>query len=233
MNLKLAILPVLVTTSAHGASLLTVSNPVADNSIVTSAGNNDRSDWTSTTAFPTKPDQSNATDFQSITVAHDSTLFYVREQFYRTANSGFFTGNQILLFDTDQNRANGYTGPLGNYSVGAEYLLEGTNLFAFTGGVNQTAFSWNWLATVSYDDFPLNDHELSFSRSLLGSPTAFDLIAITDYYGGGDLYPSSATGGASGGYYTYTTVPEPGVALLGGLGLLVALRRRARDLPLP
>ena len=189
MKIKYALF-LLAPAVAQGASLLTLSNPVADNSINTSGGNNDRSDWVTTTAFTTDADESNATDFQSITVAHDTAKFYIREQLYRTTNSGFFASNQILFFDTDQSRANGYTGPSGNYSIGAEFLLEGLSLYAFTGGGSQTSFSWNYVGSVSYDDFPTNDHELSFSRSLLGSPTTFDLIAVTDYFGGATSTPT-------------------------------------------
>lgn len=223
-----ALLPlaILSAASSQAASLLTLSNPVSDNSIVTTAGNNDRSDWNTTIAFPVDADESNVTDFQSITVAHDSTKFYIREQFYRTSNSGFFAGNQILFFDTDQSSAVGYTGPSGTFSIGAEYLLEGTNLYAFTGGANQTVFSWSYVATVSYDDFPLNDHELSFSRSAIGSPTTFDFIAVTDYFANGDLYPDTASGGGSGGFYTYSAVPEPSSGLLGLVTLLGMMRRR-------
>lgn len=227
MKQKTTIILLVLAAHAQGASLLTLSNPVADNTINTAASNNDRSDWLTTIAFPTDADEANATDFQSITVAHDSSKFYIREQLYRTANSGFFAGSQILFFDTDQNSANGYTGPLGNYAIGAEFLLEGTSLYSFGGGVNQTAFSWNFIATVSYDDFPTNDHELSFASSLIGSPVSFDFIAVTDYYGG-DLYSDTAMSGASGGYYTYSTVPEPGAALLGGLGFACLLSRRSK-----
>lgn len=227
MKLKIITLPLLLAASVHGSSLLTLSNPVADGSINTAAGNNDRSDWTGTIAFPMDPDESNATDFSSITVAHDASNIYIREQLYRTANSGFFSGSQILFLDTDQSLSSGYTGPSGTNAVGAEYLLEGVSLFAFTGGTNQTAFSWNYLGAVTYDDFPINDHELSFAASLIGSPTAFDLIAVTDYFGG-DLYPDSANGGATGGFYTYS-IPEPASVVLGSLGMLVLLKRRGRN----
>jgi hypothetical protein len=228
MKLKTTLALLLVTASSQGASLLTLSNPVADGSINTSATNSDRSDWSTTIAFPTDPDEGNATDFSSITVAHDSTSFFIREQLYRTSNSGFFAGNQILLLDTDQNRTTGYAGPSGIYATGSEYMLEGTSLFAFTGGGDQSAFSFSFLGTVSFDDFPLNDHELSFSRALIGSPTSFDLMAISDYFGNADIYPDTALGAATGGFYTYTTIPEPGAALLGCLGVLALFNRRSQ-----
>src|SRR5687768_1940348 len=156
-----------LVSACPAASLLTLSNPVADGSIVTTAGNNVRTDWNGVTAFPGDPDESQATDFSAVSMAHDSTKLYIREQLYRTSNSGFFAGNQILLFDTDRSRATGYTGPTASLAIGAEYLLEGISLFAFTGG-SQTAFSWSFLTTVTYDDFPLNDHELSFNSASIG-----------------------------------------------------------------
>ncbi len=230
MNAKLLLLPLLLT-AARGASLLTLSNPVADGSIVTTAGNNDRSDWNATVPFPVDADESSATDFQSITVAHDSTHFYIRELLYRTDNSGFFSGNQVLLFDTDQSLSSGYTGPAGAYSIGAEYMLQGVNLYAFTGGTDQTAWSWSFVAASIFDDFPLNDHELSFTRESLGSPAVFDFIALTEFWGAGDLYPDSAAGGSGGGYYTYSinVVPEPSSALIMGPVMAISLLRRRRQ----
>ncbi len=222
------ILPVFLTAAAaHGASLLTLSNPVADGAINTAGGNNDRSDWAATIAFPIDPDEANAVDFASITVAHDSTNFYVREQTYRTDAGGFISGNQMLIFDTDQSRASGYRGPNDNFAVGGEYMLQGVTLYRYTG--SGTDFSFTSLGGLSYDDFPLNDHELTIPRSLLGNPGSFDFIAVTDFFGGGDAYPDGAQSGAVGSFYTYSAVPEPHAVLLGGIGLLALLRRRSRS----
>jgi len=221
------VLSILAIASASGASLMTLSNPVADGAINTSGGNNDRSDWGPTIAFPADPAEGAATDFQSITIAHDSDYLYIRQLMFATDAGGFLSGNQMVFFDTDQDRSVGYIGPDGNYAIGADYLLQGTNLFVFTGGANQTGFFWTQIGSASYDDFPFNDHELSFSLGLIGSPVSFDFIATTDFYGG-DVYSDTALGGTSGGYYTYTTVPETGATLLGGMAVLCLLGRRRK-----
>lgn len=226
MKIKAPLLTLLALGTAHGASVATLSNPVTDGAINTTGGNNDRSDWSATIAFPTDPDESEAVDFASMTVAHDSTNFYLREQLYRNDGSGFLSGSQKILIDTDQDRATGYRGAADTFAVGAEYMIEGVSIFAYTG--SGTDWGWNFIGSAVYDDFPLNDHELSFARSAIGSPTDFDFIAVSDFFGGGDAYVDGAQGGASGNWLTYTTVPEPGaltLALAAGLGLL--RRRRA------
>ena len=146
---------------------------------------------------------------------------------FATDAGGFLSASQRFFFDTDQNRSSGYLGPLGAFAVGAEYMLEGVTLYQFSGGGAQTSWSWNWLGGISYDDWPLNDHEMSFSRALIGNPAAFDFIAATDFWGTGDNYPDSGLGGSGGGYYTYTTVPEPAaVCLIAVLGIPWSRRRR-------
>jgi hypothetical protein len=224
MNMKLAILPVIMAASAQGASLLTLTNSVADGSINTAGGNNVRSDWSATTAFTTDPDESNALDFASVTVAHDSTNFYLRQQTYRTDSAGFLSFGQKIIFDTDRNRSTGYRGPSDAFAVGGEYMLEGATLYLYTGSGND--WGWNSLGTISYDDFPINDHEFTIARSSLGGASAFDFIGITDFFGGGDSYADGAHGGVSGSYFTYNTIPEPSAALLGSLGIIALLRRR-------
>lgn len=226
--MKITIFPLLAVliSSSHAASVAELSNPIADGAIITTAGNNDRSDWSATIAFPNDPDESNTIDFAAITVAHDSTNFYIREQLHRNDAGGFFSGGQILMLDTDQSRASGYRGASDTFAVGAEYMFQGFSLFAYTG--SGTDWGWTFVNSAVYDDFPINDHELSFARSDIGSPAAFDFIAITDYFGAGDAYVDGAQSGSTGNWLTYNTVPEPNTTfLIAAAGLLgVSVRRR-------
>ena len=45
---------------------------------------------------------------------------------------------------------------------------------------------------------------------MIGAPVGFDFLLLA----GDDIHPDSANGGAGGGYFTYTTVPEPACAAL-------------------
>lgn len=223
---RIAALAAAGALSAHGASLLTLTNPVADGAINTIAGNNDRSDWVSTTPFTADPDEANTIDYSSITVAHDSTSFHFRQQLFRNDAGGYLSNSQKLILDTDQARATGYLGPDGNFAVGGEYMLEGATLYVYTG----TGIDWSWAElgrVTSYEDWPVLDHEMSLSRAAIGGPVSFDFIAITDFWGG-DNYPDGAKGGSTGDCFTYTTVPEPAAAALAALALLTAGRRRRR-----
>lgn len=222
--MKIAFILGIFSVSLNGASLLTLSNRVADGSINTAGGNNIRSDWDNLSSYPADPDESLTPDFQTITIAHDTLNFYFR-QIMHSSVDGFFSGNQIIAIDTDHNRSTGYRGAADSFAVGAEYILTGATLLAYTGdGTN-----WSWTtqgSLTSFDDFPTNDHEMTLSRALLGNAESFDFVAVTDYWESGDAYPNGGQGGSSGNYFTYTTIPEPAHALLCGIGTLLLLNRR-------
>jgi hypothetical protein len=188
--------------SALGGSLEALSNPVPNGAIVTSAGNNDRSDWAVVTPFAVDPDESRVTDWQQVSWAHDATNFFVRLRTFRTGAGGFLTWQEKLMLDTDQSRDTGYHGNF--LPIGVEYLIEGSTLYQFTGTAPDQ-WSWTVAASLLYDDWPLNDQELTLPRNKLGEPAgfAFFLLAESD---GLDYYPDSAPAPA-GGYFTYSTVP--------------------------
>jgi hypothetical protein len=203
------------------ASLLTLSNPVADGAISTAGGNNVRADWAPVTPFTSDPDESQPTDWQQVFFAHDTSSFYLRYLTFRTAAGGFLTWQQNAFLDTDQSWDTGYNG--GWLAVGAEYMLQGQTVYRYTGG-GGADWSWASIGSLAYDDWPLDDQELTLPRSLIGAPVGFDFLLLA----GDDIYPDSANGGAAGGYFTYTTVPEPSCAALFALmalGLAAGRRR--------
>ncbi len=223
MNPRMLLALTALAAPSHAASLLTLSNPVADNTIDTSGGNNIRSDWDGLTAYPADANESHTLDYHTITIAHDSTFFHIRQVMNSTA-SGFLTGDQLFVIDTDQNRSTGYTGGGGTFAVGGEYLLTGNSLLKYIG--SGTDWLWDEPDIISYEDWPANDHEMSLPRTWMDDPASFDFVVLTDFWGGGDAYPDGGQGGGSGSFYTYTTIPEPGAALIGSLGMLALLRRR-------
>ena len=203
------------------ASLVTLSNPVADGAINTAAGNNLRADWAGVAAYPVDPDEGQPTDWRQVQWAHDSANFYLRYQTYRTEAGGFLTWQENAFLDTDRTWGTGYNG--GWLSVGAEYMLQGQTLYRFTGA-SPGAWSWSQVGSLTFDDWPLNDQEFTLPRSSFGSPQAFDFLLLA----GNDIYPNAANAGALGGVFTYSAVPEPAAASLFALYLvtLALLRRR-------
>ncbi len=57
-------------------------------------------------------------------------------------------------------------------------------------------------------------------------PTARDGVCQDGRPGPGSNYASDATAGGQNTFVTFTVVPEPSTALLGGIGMLLLFRRR-------
>lgn len=183
----------------------TLCNPVPNGGINTAAGNNDRSDWATVTPYNADPDESRATDWRQVAWAHDTTNFFVRYLTFRTAAGGFLTYQEKLFLDTDQARTTGYHGNF--LPIGADYFIEGASLYRFVGSAPDQ-WSWQYVTTLRYDDWPLNDQELTLPRAAIGSPAAVNFFLLAEPSDGLDYYPDSAPA-PSGGHFTYSlTQPQ-------------------------
>ena len=222
-----AVVVCLITTSAmksEGQTLLqTISNPVADGTLVMDGS---RSDWNGLTAFNPDPNEGSNQDWSVGTIANDSTNFYFRYQFNATDG---LDSNVMIFLDTDNSRSTGFIGGGAQLSIGAEFMIQGVSIYSYAG--TSTDWAWNYLGGVNYDTSIPNDFEFSMARSTIGSVASFSLVYLAQGNIAGtpydDYYPDSGNLGASGGYLAYTTVPEPATNLLilGGLGMLAGSRR--------
>lgn len=234
MKLRYATSILCLLAAAAGADMVQqLSNP---DSITVDAS---RADWSGVTAY--QDDSSGESgigpfdvDWTRVSIAHsiDGSQLYVRYQLSVGADFGSFPAFYNLFLDTDQNRSSGYIGGGSQLPVGAEYLLQGGALFAFTGA-NQTDFSWSPVGSATTDNSFANlDIEIGLSAALIGSPEQFDFILLGDNALNGntqDYYPDAANGGATGDFFRYV-VPEPstaGALLIGGLAV-IGLRRMRR-----
>lgn len=214
---------------SEGQTLLqTISNSVADGTLVMDGS---RSDWNGLTPFNTDPNEGSTQDWSVVTMANDTSNFYFRYQFNATTG---LDGSAMIFLDTNNSRSSGYTGGGGKFPIGAEYMIQGASIYGYTG--SGTDWSWdNYLGGVNYDTSVTNDFEFSLAQSTIGSISTFSFVLFSQGTVGGsyyeDYYPDSSDV-SSGGYFAYTTVPEPGtnMLILGGLGMLVGggryLRRR-------
>ena len=167
----------------------TMSNPVANGSITVTT--TDRSDWSAIPAYDADPSETGGVevDYESIQVAHDDTNFYLRMQLYSSVSLDY---HHNLLIDVDFDQGTGFIGGGGQFAVGAEYLLQGSNLYEFTGAT-QTSWGWNFLGVMPVNAAPNTDIEMLIPRAMLGSPVGFDFALFGDNTTVPmDLYPNES-----------------------------------------
>ena len=185
------------STAVVNINVTDLQNGIYSNlvSSITIDGNNE--EWSGLSAFGLDGDDisgvNNIIDWQRAATAHNASNLYFLYQSYNSVsvdnNSGSFInwGWQTYL-DTDENSSTGYQ--IGN--VGADYIIEGTQLQRYTGSGND--WSWNNFATstVQYNS---NTVELSFARSLINNPSKLRIVFIGNNgsYGGTntDTYPNN------------------------------------------
>ncbi|TWT75579.1 Spherulation-specific family 4 [Posidoniimonas polymericola] len=183
----------------------TLSNPVAVGGVTIDAG---RGEWTALTAYDADADQAPLPgpelDLQAITLANDGDSLYLRMEIDETQNGAapaLGTKHNVYL-DTDQDRESGFIGSGGFLSVGADYLIQGTRLYAFNGAT-QESFAWSFIQDLSNNQSPTADLELSLPLAALGGPGSFDWIANAANSGVEDYLPNTAASGAFGDFYRY------------------------------
>ena len=216
-----------VLSPAQAGMLEVQYNPVANGTITVAPGDNDRSDWAGIPTYPLDSTGDAADiDYESVQVAHDDENFYFHFIFAAQASPQFFGFMHNLYLDTDTDRGTGFIGGGGFLSIGADYLVQGTSNHSFAGATQET-WGWNWLGGLPWDDFPTTDVELKIPRAAIGSPESFDFF-LNAATAPEDYYPNNATGGDTGDYFRYSTIPEPAAATLLGLGVLGLTARRRK-----
>jgi hypothetical protein len=220
--------------SAFTVRAATMSNHLAQGII---SIDNSRADWAGIASFPADGNEGYPIDLSAITLANDNTNLYVRYQM--NSNGPFLSPAFHLLLDTDQNLSTGYNGQNNVYqnALGAEKFIEGRNVFDFTGGSNQGAFSFSKSVPndTSYNDTPSTDIELRISLASLGNPGQFNFLVWMDSNadfgishesaGGDEHFPNGVFNGTTANIDTYI-VPEPSCLAAIGIGGLFLLRRK-------
>jgi hypothetical protein len=212
---------------ALAGSLETQSNPVTPGDILIGqydlVNPNDRSDWLPIPSYQADPidDASVELDFAGVQIAHDVDNFYIHLLLDASeAPPQFFGFRHNIFIDVDQDRSTGFFGAGEFLSIGADFLMQGPNLYSFSGGINQEAFSWTQVESsfpfgnIAWDDFPNEDIETLIPAAALGNPTAFDFVINGSNTVLEDYYPDLASAGVTGDYFTYSTV---GTSLEGDL----------------
>lgn len=195
-----------------------VANPVATGLVVDGT----LTDWTGLRSFGTDANDAGGTnnpvDWISAWMAHDLSQFYLA-----FTNDGPVTIDAAVNFylDTDAIRATGFRGGSDNFPLGADYLIQGVNLFRYTG--SGLDFTWTYSGPVSWT-VSGNSAEASLSRARLGNPGQMLVFCYGDNPAVGgtttDLFPDNALSGGAPFNYLVRDIMNPftNVVVNGNLG---------------
>lgn len=184
-----------MTVLSLSVSAATITNSVSENSITIDG---DLNDWANVASLgydaDTLSDVNTQADYLEGWLAHDSSSFYIAYRNNGDINESAWWSWQVYI-DTDESESTGYQG---FDDVGADYLLQASGLYKYTG--SGTDWSWQYIATVTNAvDGALA--EFKIPRSLLGNPSNVRTLfkarnsAFTGSYSvsGIDTYPRSST----------------------------------------
>ncbi|WMP18689.1 copper amine oxidase [Thiothrix lacustris] len=197
-----------LSNSAETTAVVTPPPPPTNGTVSNNASgisvNGNLSDWGSLTSFGADPDEitgaNNKLNWLQGWVANDAERVYLAYQTKDAIDTSGFWGYQAYL-DSDSSATTGYkTGALG-----ADYLLEGANLWRYSG--DGSSWSWTYQGTMD-SKVSGNNAEFSFPRSWLGNSTELRLMfwGNNAAFGGDakDVYPDGAfTSTATTRYFTY------------------------------
>ena len=180
-----------------------ISNPVTG---ITLDGS--LNDWNGLTSFGPDPNDisgsSNLLDWLEGWIAHDESNFYLA---YRNDGPITLSWAYNLYLDTDSNSATGFVSDAA-YPIGAEYLIQASFLYKYTG--NGSSWSWSYVGELTAA-VSGNQAEFSLPRNWLGNPPELQLFFLGEnvaYSGGStiDYYPDGAADPtATSRFFTYST----------------------------
>jgi len=116
-------------------------------------------------------------DWQAVEASMSKEAVQFRFRFAGPVDFGKGAAYNVFL-DTDQNPATGFQGSSGEFSIGADYLVQGATIFQYSG----TGKDWAW-TKVEAPVFEIKDKELLLTVDLkmIGDPAgAMDFICFGD-----------------------------------------------------
>jgi len=109
-------------------------------------------EWRRLQWFPDDPDDvsiNREQDWSRLSMAHDPDMLYL---LYETHSNLKLDASYNLFLDTDANTETGYRGDGGVFPIGADYLLQGAELWSYVGNP-QDPGGWHWISVGTVDEF--------------------------------------------------------------------------------
>lgn len=206
-------LPPPAPSPATPPSTNSVSNSVADGLITV---NGTLTDWAALQSFGTDANDAsgvNTIDWREAWFAHDNANFYIA---YNNDQPIVESWGYAIYIDVDGNEATGFNGFAAELPIGADYLLEGRDLQAYTGLGND--WSWRFENEVTLQ-ISGNSAEVAIPRAMLGNATTLRLYFHGDNGAVNgttlDHFPDAVTDALAADaerYFTYSIVESNGNA---------------------
>jgi len=169
-------------------------NGIRSNQVTSMTIDGEIADWVGLNPFANDPDDvfgvNNPLDWIAMAMAHDTSNIY-----FMFRNDGPFSlsWGHAMRIDVDGNSSTGFRGFDNAAPIGADYLIEGNNIHAYTGA--GTDWSWSYVGTAT-SALQADILEFAVPRSMLGNPTNLRvyLQASNEPFGGTavDYYPDKA-----------------------------------------
>jgi len=148
-------------------------------------------DWAGLNSFGVDPRDitgvNNDIDWKKAWMGHDATHLYFAYNEYDGPE--LVWGNQIYL-DTDTDGATGFKGFSEQFTLGADYVIEGRDVFKYNSA-SQNTWAWTYVGSVDAATNGINV-EMKLPRAMLGDPQHVLLFF---------LGASTATGGDATDYF--------------------------------
>lgn len=175
-------------------------------------------EWWWMPGYPTDPDDmvglsdasnisgaGNQANWNSIKLAYmpDAEQLYFA---YENQTDIYISWGFQIFIDTDLDKTTGYNSDFAgiNLPVGAEYLIEGVNIWEYTG----TGTDWSWTLASPWELGRIwsgKVGETFLPLSWIGNPTSFDFFCFGNnvFYTGVDEYDFYPDNAASGGFFRF------------------------------